>query len=73
MPSERHDFYCDGTLDAETVDELRLVDDDYQLLTGAGDHLFAQQRTAATFQKIERADLDLVRSVDSDVDMSMLR
>ena len=23
MPSERHDFYCDGTLDDETVDELR--------------------------------------------------
>ena len=37
LPPEWHDFYCHGTVDAETVNEFGLVDDDNQLLSHAGD------------------------------------
>lgn len=73
VPSEWHDFYRHGTMDAETVDELGFVDDDDQLPAGAGNDLFAQERAAATFEKIERTDVDLVCPVDGDVNVSMLR
>ena len=71
-PTERHDFYCHWTLDAETVHQLGFVDDNDQLFAGAGDNLFAQKRAAATFEKRERADLDLVSAVDCDVNVVVL-
>jgi hypothetical protein len=73
LPRERNDFHCHGTLDAEAVSELGLVDDDDQLLTGTGNDLFAQKRSAATFQQTEPADIDLVRPVDRDVNVIVLR
>src|SRR5688572_29624085 len=73
VPRERHDFHCHGPLDTETVNELGLVDDDDQLLTDTGNDLFAQKRSAATFQQTEPADLDLVCPVDRDVNVIVLR
>ena len=72
VPRERHDFYRHDTT-AETIDELGLVDDDDQLLAAAGDDLFTQQRAAATFQKVEPADIDFVCAIDCDVNVIMLR
>jgi hypothetical protein len=72
-PTERHDFYRHQALDAEALYQLGLVHDDDQVLAGAGDDLLAQERAAATFEEIERGDLDLVSTVDRDVNVIVLR
>ena len=71
-PTERHNFYCDGASGPEAIYELGLVDHDNQLPAGPGDDLFPQQSSASPLQKVEAADLDLIRPVDRDVNTGML-
>src|ERR1700756_2898199 len=48
---------------AEALDELFLIDNDDQPVARCSDDLFAQQRTAEPLDKIEAAELDLIRAV----------
>jgi hypothetical protein len=44
-----------------------MIDHDDELLRGGGHDFFLQQRAAAAFHEIQRG-IDLVRSVDGDID-----
>ena len=72
VPCVCHYFHGHIAMDAETVNQLGLVDDDNEVLSNAGDYFLAQERATAALQKIEIAGNNLVRPVDSDVDVIVL-
>ena len=54
------------------VHQLAAVDDDREAVARRRDDLLAQQRAAQSLDQIERAALDLVRTVDREIDLAML-
>src|SRR5438093_4840071 len=70
---ECHDLHGNWGARTESIHQLPPVNDNGEAPTGRRDDLLAQQGTAQAFDQIERAPLHLVRTVDGEVDLPVLR
>jgi len=61
-----------GTGACVPVHELAAVDDDSKPVARGRHDLLAQQRATQSFDQIERAEFDLIRAVDREIDLPML-
>ena len=72
LPAELNHLHRHGEAAAtEAVHELRVVDDDNELIGSGLHHLLAEEGTAAAFDKIE-VGIDLVGAVDGEIEAGIV-
>src|SRR5215472_19344245 len=72
LQTEGNDLDRDRRYRPQMVHQLDAVDDNGELAAGGSDDLLPQQGAAEALHEVERAALDLIGTVDGEVDLAML-